>query len=319
MEEEVARILEQSTKTIHKLQLLAAFFEDEILFKILVRTQVIHRLFETSPELDIHKLELYHLQFTESIVELLRKIKKGNEKAVSLLFDEILFNETLAAQLQRDQMAAETYEGAVQTHTVLINESIFRLYLNLSDYSRDNPFPKALYEFGNRYAKDHFYTVPDDLLEECTQYNLEDEYKNGYGIINKKLLGLQCKNEFNNIFICGLKAGEDTLEIYKMTTSDTYFSFYPRRNFYNEFDFAKINDLPIPEVRSSKSKMVQELTVQNEQLRSSESQVRKHITPEVKELLRAYFERISTLDFLDTSDHEVQANILRAMLNTNEL
>ncbi len=319
MTEDAARILEHSTKTVSKLQLLSAFFEEETLFKILVRTQVIHRLFETSPELDIHKLELYHIQFTESIVELLRKIKKGNEKAVSLLFDEIQFNETLIAQFQRERLAVESYESTVQKHTALINESIFRLYLNLSDYGRDNPFPKVIYEFSKQYGKDHFHAVPAALLEEFTQYNLDEEYKNGYGIIDKKLLGLQCKHGFTNVFICGLKADDDTLEIYKMTASDTYFLFYPRRNFYNNFDFARISDIAIQEVQSSKAKMAQELTAKNEQLRNTESQLRKNRTPEVKELLNSYLERISSLDFLDTSDHEVQANILRAMLNTNGL
>jgi hypothetical protein len=44
-------ILQESNKILSKLQLLSAFFEDEIIYKIYLRTQVIHRLYETNPEL----------------------------------------------------------------------------------------------------------------------------------------------------------------------------------------------------------------------------------------------------------------------------
>ena len=57
-------ILRESTRLLNKLHLLSAFFEDEIVYKIYLRTQVIHRLYETNPELDINKLELFHVQFT---------------------------------------------------------------------------------------------------------------------------------------------------------------------------------------------------------------------------------------------------------------
>lgn len=319
MDENAARIFEASNKIISKLQLLAAFFEDEVIFKIFVRSQVIHRLFETTPELDINKLDLYHLQFTDSIVELLRRIKKGNEKNVTLLFDEIHFNEVLIDKFKHELEAVETFESAQLQHTARVNESIFRLYQNLSDYARDNPFPQSIYQFSAKYAKDHFHEITEEQLEAFTQYSLEHEYKNGYGIIDKKLMGLQCKYDFKNTFVCGLKAEADTLEIYKMDARDTWFLFYPRRNFYNDFDIAAIAHLELRTEPEPKAKMVQELKEKNRQLKDSEDKVRTAISGEIKELLNSYYIRIAALNFLDTSDHEVQANILRAMLNTDGL
>ncbi len=76
MDDNQQKILSNSLKVISKLQLLSTFFEEEIIFKIYIRTQVIHKMFESNPELDINKLDLFHLQFTESVLELLRKIKK---------------------------------------------------------------------------------------------------------------------------------------------------------------------------------------------------------------------------------------------------
>src|SRR5690349_14564643 len=95
MEDNLARILNDSNKTISKLQLLSAFFEEEIIYKIYLRSQVVHKLFETNPELDINKLELFHLQYTATAIELLKKIKTSNERNVSLIFDEIQINKEL--------------------------------------------------------------------------------------------------------------------------------------------------------------------------------------------------------------------------------
>jgi hypothetical protein len=66
-------ILNESNKIISKLQLLSVFFGDDIIYKIYLRSQVIHQLFEDNPELDINKLELFHLQFTQTLLDLLRK------------------------------------------------------------------------------------------------------------------------------------------------------------------------------------------------------------------------------------------------------
>lgn len=319
MDDNAQRIFDASNKIIGKLQLLSVFFGDEVIFKIFVRSQVIHKLFETTPELDINKLELYHLQFTESIVELLRKIKKTNEKNVTLLFDEIQFNKVLIDKFAHELEVEESYEAEKKRQAQRINESIFKLYQNLSDIARDNPFPQSIYQFSAKYAGDHFHDISAEQLEEWTQYTLDEEYKNGYGIIDKKLLGLQCRNDFSNTFICGLKAGDEVLEIYKIINEETWFLFYPARNFYNDFDPAKIAHIDLNTPMSSKAKMVQDMKEKNIQLTAGEDKVRTHIDDEIKKLLEEYFLRISALNFLDTSDHEVQANILRAMLNTDSL
>ncbi|RYF44632.1 MAG: hypothetical protein EON99_01070, partial [Chitinophagaceae bacterium] len=99
MDDNQKQILSDSNKIISKLQILSAFFEDDVIYKIYVRSQVIHKLFETNPELDINKLNLFHLQFTESVLELLRRIKKTNEKGVSLIFDEIELNKQLIIKI----------------------------------------------------------------------------------------------------------------------------------------------------------------------------------------------------------------------------
>ena len=73
-------ILKKSSTEINRLQVLSVFFDEESIYKIYLRSQVIHQLFANNEELEIDKLDLFHVQFTESVIELLRKIKKSNEK-----------------------------------------------------------------------------------------------------------------------------------------------------------------------------------------------------------------------------------------------
>ncbi|WP_238533639.1 hypothetical protein [Pedobacter agri] len=76
MDEYRSNILKKSNAEINRLQLLSVFFDDEIIYKIFLRTQVIHQLFSNNEDLEIEKLDLFHLQFTDSVIALLRKIKK---------------------------------------------------------------------------------------------------------------------------------------------------------------------------------------------------------------------------------------------------
>jgi hypothetical protein len=61
------------TRVISKLQLLSVFFNNDVIYKIYLRTQVLHQLFQTNPELDINQLEMFHLQFTSTLIDLLKK------------------------------------------------------------------------------------------------------------------------------------------------------------------------------------------------------------------------------------------------------
>ena len=109
MDENRQNILNESNRVINKLQVYAVFFEEDIIYKIYLRLGVIHKLFENNTNLDINKLDLFHLQFTAPIIELLKKIKKNNEGNVSLLFDEIDLNKGLIDKLNSQLLTEKTF------------------------------------------------------------------------------------------------------------------------------------------------------------------------------------------------------------------
>ncbi|WP_118975167.1 hypothetical protein [Taibaiella koreensis] len=320
MDDNQKQILSESKKIISKLQILSAFFEDDVIYKIYVRSQVIEKLFEANPELDINKLQLFHLQFTESVLELLRRIKKANEKSVSLTFDEIELNNQLITKISDAMRTEESYEFGKQKQTQKINESLERLYNNLSDLSRDYPFAKNMQQFGGRYAKDFFHEISEDLFYELTAYDPEEVYHNGYGMIEKKLLGLECRYLFNNTFYCGLKAGALLLEVYRLPDDDVFFAYYSSRNMFLSFPFEKIAGIDPTEALSKRAKVVQELTEKNLLLEQQAVKIKTQIPADIKKLLTEYYEKVNSMDFMDfMDDFDVQANILKTMLNTERM
>lgn len=322
MDESEKKIFSDSNKIISKLQLLSTFFEEEVIYKIFVRSQVIHKLFENNPEIDTYKLSLFHLQFTESVVELLRRIKKTNEKNASLILDEITLNNELIENLSNAMKAEVSIDTEQKRHTAKVNLALRNLYNNLSDLSTDYPF-KNTQKFGLRFAKDYFTEISPELFEDLSAFNPAKVYQNDYAVIDRKLMGLQCRNQFNNEFYIGLKSGARFLEVFKVieeVAEDFYFTFDPNINKFLICDFSKIESIEPIQAISKKEKVIYELHAKNSELSFNVTVIKTKIPQEVKKLLEEYYDKIKGMDFLDfIDDLDVQTNILKVMLDTKTM
>ena len=320
MDDNVAILLKDSNKIISKLQLLSVFFEDEVIYKIYLRTQVIHRLFENNPELDINKLELFHLQYTTTIVDLLKKIKSTNEKNVSILFDEIQLNKELIDSIDDTVVTERNFNLDKQRQALKINLSLRKLFEVLSDNKDEDPFSKNINAFSARFSADFFYDITYPLFEELTTYNPKEVYRNAYATIQRKLMGTLCKLDFKSEFFCGLTSGHLVIEVYKLTGDERYFLFLPSRDVFLFCDIAKITGIDWTNTLSKKAKLKQELMDKNDQLQTAASITKSAVPDDIKNLIREYYHKIDDVNFLQNiSNFDVQANILKSMLNTNSI
>jgi hypothetical protein len=318
MDERRAYILKESNTEISRLQLLSVFFDEEAVYKIFLRSQVIHHLFESNEELDIDKLELFHVQFTSSVIELLRKIKKNNEKNVSLIYDEIHMNEELIDQMNSSAYTEQNFNLDKQRQTLKINLSLRKLFDVLSDHSSEFPFSKNINSFSSRYAKDFYYSITPDELGQLIHYDPKDMYVDVHASIERKLMGLLCKHDFKTTFFYGLKSGQLIIEVYKFMDIDRYFLFFPSRNLFLFCDLSILKDVDWTTNLSEKGKIIQELLYKNDQLESSASALKTYIPKEIISLLEENYLKISDLNFLEhLNNFDVQANILKAMLKTD--
>jgi hypothetical protein len=317
MDENTKKILDDSTKIISKLQVLSAFFGDENVYKIYLRTQVIHTLFESNPDLDINKLELFHVQFTDSVISLLKKIKQGNEKNESLLYDEIQLNRDLIDKLSGSAHTEQEFSLDKQRQSLKMSLSLRRLYEALSNDSPDYPFSRNLNAFGARYCEDFFYDISPALLDQLLLYNPNEVYSNAHATIHRRLMGLLCKNDFRTVFYEGLKAGVAVIEVYKLTDADRYFLFSPVGNLFLSCDLAKVTGVDWSSTLSKKTRIIRELTEKNNKLAAAVSAAKTFMPDGIRDLLAESYKKIADINFLQSSEFEVQANILKTMLNTD--
>ena len=326
MDENKKTIFSHSEKVIANLKQLSLFFEEQHILKIYIRTQVIHKLFLSNAELDTHKLELFHLQYTETIIELLKKVKQNNEKMMVHVNDEIHVNQELIKNLNDSLQLEHSFEHAKTAQAIKIGKALNILYKNLSDYAKDIPFPKALRDFSNSFAKDFFYEVPPELMQTLLDYDPDKLYRNGYGAIEKKLMGLQCKHQFRNHFYCGLKSKRTVVEVYRLADfiveddDNEYFVFDPERNLLLGCESDKLKEIEINNNISKKAKIIFDLNEKNARLTNSLPVIKTALPEEVVTLLTEYQRRIEDINFLDLiDDFDIQANILKTMLNTHSI
>ena len=303
---------------LSKLQLLSVFFGDDVIYKIYLRSQVIHKLFEANPELDVNKLDLFHLQFTQSLIDLLRKIKKNNESNISLVFDEIQINKELIDKLNDPFYTEANFNLEKQRQALKVNLSLRKLFQVLSDNLTDNPLSKNINAFSSRFAADFFYTITPELLDELTAYIDKEVYTDEYATIQRKLMGVLCKYDFKTEFYCGLKSGNQIIEVYKFINADRYFLYAPSDSLFVFLDIAKIANIDFSNNLSKKEKLMHELKDKNDKLEGNASAMKSFMPPEIKKLLADDYKKISDINFLESiSNIDVQANILKSMLNTD--
>lgn len=317
MDENRVNILNGSVRMLSKLQVLSVFFSDDLIYRIYLRTQVIHQLFEENEELDINKLDLFHMQYSTALVELLKKIKKNNEQSVSLLLDEVELNAGLINRIQSPAFTQHDYDIDKQRQASKVANSLRKLYEVLSDNSTEYPLAKNINAFSARYSKDFFYVVPPEVMNELDNFEGKDVYTNAYSVIHRKLMGSLCKHDFRVVFCYGIKSGEQVGEVYELAEAGKYFVFFPARNLFLLCDIGKLAGVEKVTELEKRASFVQELTDKNENLKNTISVVRTRIPDEIKDLLAEHYKKLTDIDFLQNiSKIDVQANILKSMLNT---
>lgn len=317
MDEYRANILKKSNAEINRLQLLSAFFDEEIIYKIFLRSQVIHQLFANNEELEIEKLELFHVQFTDSVIELLKKIKKSNEKNVSLIYDEISLNEELIERISETAINLQNYNLDKHKQSLKINQTLENLYNVLSEQSADFPFAKNINVFSAKYANDFYYDLTTDQFATLINYQTKQAYTSVYATIEKKLLGRLHKYNFRSEFYLGLKSGDLIIEVYKFLDLEQHFLFFPSRNLFLFCDLAIIGDLDSNNI-SEKERIVDEIQYKNDKLKSNVAVLKTAIPVEITNLLEDSYLKITDINFLNhLNNFDVQSNILKTMLKTN--
>ncbi|MFH7012752.1 hypothetical protein ACHRV5_12835 [Flavobacterium sp. FlaQc-52] len=315
-EESYLRIIKDSNRKLVILELLSNFFNHKDLVGVLVRTKIIHTLFQNNRILDINKLELFHIQFTNSLIDLFQKIKKSKEQQYLLITDEIYINDDIVSKL-KVEIGETKFAKQMQLHAQNMSKKIEELYqLFVSD--TDSFFNwNDIVAFSQNIQAEYYREITIEQYEKLSQFN-KSVYENAHAKFEKKLLGRLNILNFKIKFLCGLVCNNETIEIYEFRDSNDKFVFVTNEKSFYFWNEEVTLGVDISKNGSAKESILRDLKTKNAELKKELSTIKTTLPETVLEVLKEYHEKISSVDFLDELQNvDEQTNILKTMLNIN--
>lgn len=316
-DEQRQEILDQSNAILDKLSGYAIFFENVMLMDIFRQSKIIHQLFVDNEDIDINKLELFHLQFTSTLIDLVEKIKQKNARIVKMFSNEINLNNDIIQKLRKEISKEGGFESEKQIHAVKMAKTLQNIYIKIYEKSDENPFTEDISSFSINYYKDHFFESSIELFNKVTTFERNNVFRNRHVTIDKNLLITLGQAKFAVIFYAGVTAYPMIYEIFKIHAQDVYFIYWPSKNLFIP---CNIEEFPYQEWEkefSKKTDIIKRLIKNNHKLEMDIIKAEKYIPEDIEEILQTDYEAISNIDFLASlEDIDMQAKVLKSMLNT---
>ncbi|WP_166920300.1 hypothetical protein [Flavobacterium poyangense] len=315
-EERYLQIIKDSNRKLVILELLSNFFNHKDLVGVLVRTKIIHTLFQNNRILDINKLELFHIQFTNSLIDLFQKIKKSKEQQYLLITDEIYINDDIVSKLKLE-IGETKFAKQMQVHSQNMSKKIEELY-QLFASETDSFFSwNEIVTFSQSIQAEYYREITIEQYEKLSQFN-KSVYENAHAKFEKKLLGRLNILNFKIKFLCGLVCNNETIEIYEFRDSNDKFVFVTNEKSFYFWNEEVTLGVDISKNGSAKESILRDLKTKNAELKKELSTIKTTLPETVLEVLKDYHEKISSVDFLDELQNvDEQTNILKTMLNIN--
>jgi hypothetical protein len=309
--DEVAIIMSQSRRRLTRLKLLSNFFENVDIISIYIKTDIIHNLFSENKTLDYNKLELFHLQYTDSLIELLTKIKKKKENDLLAVINEININNQYISAFEERKI--DSFETDRKIYSGVFSKHLKKLYKDLTEDKFSLDWNDVLY-FHKKYAAEFYRTEADETklkLKEVPSYQYQD-----YSI-ERKLLGKLNIQNFKVRFVCGYRIERDEYELFKIFQSEEHFIFnVEEKRMYLIDD--ELSYLDTSENESNQASVINQLKRKNEELEETIHERKRSLPDDVESVLKDYLKNLESVDIMSKIfDVNEETNILRAMLNLN--
>ena len=316
---EVTAIIKDSEKRLNKLKVLTNFFDQSQVIAISVRTRVIHDMFANNKDLDINKLELFHLQFTDSLLDLLIKLKKNIEQKYLLINNEIQINNevinSFVSEIKKDE-----FLDRVKTHNLIIQTFMESLYNDLAFDKKVSKLTNLVEknDLSNEMGTEFYRKIALQEYEQLNSISSNSMYAFFDFRIEKKLLGKLNIQKFKFKFLCGFQFNNQFIEIYEFIHCNEYFIFLKEKKEFLTLNLAEFKNIDFSKNNSNKKEILLQLKRKNVDLNNKAERTLKSIPSDVEIVLNNYCDKISSMEFLDDLQNiDEQTNVLRTMLNIN--
>jgi hypothetical protein len=311
VDDEAVIIMSQSKRRLTKLKLLSNFFENVDIISIYIKTDIIHNLFNENKALDYSKLELFHLQYTDSLIELLTKIKKKKENNLLAVINEININNQYISTFEERKV--DSFEMDRKMYSGIFSKHLKSLYKDLTEDQFTLNWNDVLY-FHKRYATEFYRTEAD---ESKLKFHPVPSYQYQDYSIERKLLGKLNIQNFKVRFMCGYRIERNEYELFKIFQSDEHFIFNveEKKLYLIDDELAYLNT---SENESNQILIINQLKNKNEELEETIDERKRALPDDVESVLKDYLRNLESVDIMSKIfDVNEETNILRAMLNLN--
>ncbi len=316
---EVTAIIKDSEKRLNKLKVLTNFFDQSQVIAISVRTRVIHDMFANNKDLDINKLELFHLQFTDSLLDLLIKLKKNIEQKYLLINNEIQINNDVINSFI-SEIKKDDFTDRVRTHNLIMQTFMESLYNDLAFDKKVSKLTNLVEknDLSNEMGTEFYRKIALQEYEQLNSISSNSMYEFFDFRIEKKLLGKLNIQKFKFKFLCGFQFNNQFIEIYEFIHCNEYFIFLKEKKEFLTLNLAEFKNIDFSKNNSNKKEILLQLKRKNVDLNNKAERTLKSIPSDVEIVLNNYCDKISSMEFLDDLQNiDEQTNVLRTMLNIN--
>ena len=315
-EELYTRIIRESQQKILTVELLSNFYNNKNLISALIKTKIIHNLFQSNRHLDINKLELFHIQYTSSLIDLFKKLKKKKELQYLLILDEIHINEDIISKLQVE-LGESTFREQMKEHARNMSKKIAQLYNMLLTEKAVAFSWSEITGFSNSIRSEYYREIKTEVYEKLAASN-KPMYQNAFAKFERKLLGRLNILQFRIKFLCGLVNNDKMIEVYEFRDSNDLFIFIADEKSFYFLEDGMVAGLDLSKNMSAKEEVVNQLKTKNLLLNEQLGTIKSTLPENVQEVLVSYIDKISSVDFVnDLQNVDEQTNILKSMLNIN--
>lgn len=316
---EFAAIIKDSEKRLNKLKILTNFFDQSQVMAISVRTRVIHDMFAANKELDINKLELFHLQYTDSLLDLLTKLKKNIEQKYLLLINEIQINTDVINSFT-NEIKKDNFLDRVKTHNLIMQAFMESLYNDLAFENKVSNLTnlQEKNDLSNEMGAEFYRKIKPQEYDQLNAISSKSMYEFFDFKVERKLLGKLNIQKFKFKFLCGFQCNNQFIEIYEFIHCNEYFVFLKEKNEFLNIVLSDFPNVDFSKNNSNKKEMLLQLKRKNIELKNKAERMMKSIPQDVEIVLNDYDQKISSMQFLDDLQNiDEQTNVLRTMLNIN--
>lgn len=218
---------------LNKLKLLCSFFKNDLLEQIYDQSEFVYSIFDKNKDLNYRKLDQYSYYYTDNLIVLLDKLKKGREENIIILLEKLDRHNAKLIKYKPIQVDNKRLENEKKKWNSYIGLELARTYRQLSGFesSEIKVRPtKADLSFCVKMPECNYYNIPKDKFDPLTDYKLEEYYIGALYHVHRKLMGKLNKAlfavTFDKAFTCG-----DDMFFYSFTIKDVsdIFIFIPHK------------------------------------------------------------------------------------------